>query len=45
MSSEVLVGAGAGGLMTWLLMQIKDSVRNIEQYTHDMCLGIRGRNK
>ena len=45
MSSEVLVGAGAGGLMTWLLMQIKDSVRNIETYTHDLCLGIKGRGK
>lgn len=37
MIDNVAVGAASGGILVWLLMQIKDTTRNIEINTDKIC--------
>lgn len=37
MIDNVAVGAASGGLLTYLVIQIKDSLKNVEQHTKNIC--------
>lgn len=37
MIDNVAVGAASGGILVWLVMQIKDSLKNIEINTEKIC--------
>lgn len=37
MMDNVAVGAASGGILVWLVMQIKDSSKNIEINTEKIC--------